>query len=100
MGKEDVIFLSYKAEKDNATCSNIDGPRDYTEWSKWERKEQIYINTYMWNIEKLCRWTYLQSKNRNTNIENKYMDTKRGKKEVGWIGRLELTYMYILLWIK
>ena len=37
----------------------------------------------MWNLEKLYRWTYLQSKNRNTSTENKYIDTKRGKEEVG-----------------
>ena len=50
---------------------------------KSEREKQIYINTCMWNLEKLYRWTYLQSKNRNTSTENKYIDTKRGKEEVG-----------------
>ena len=33
----------------------------------------------MWNLEKWDRGTYLQSRNRDTNIENKYMDIKRGK---------------------
>ena len=51
MGKEDVILLSYKAERDNATCSNIDGPRNYrAKWSKSERERQIsYDSIYMWN---------------------------------------------------
>ena len=32
----------------------------------------------MWNLEKCYRWIYLQSKNRDTDIENKPMDTKEG----------------------
>ena len=47
-----------------------------------ERQKQIsYINTYMWNLEKWCGQTYLQSKNRNTDVENKRMDTMEGR---GW----------------
>ena len=42
----------------------------------------MYINTYMWNLEKLHRLSYLQSRNRETDIENKFMDTKG--KEVRW----------------
>ena len=30
----------------------------------------------MWNIEKWYRWSYLQSRNRDTDVENKRMDTK------------------------
>ena len=37
------------------------------------------INAYMWNLEKWYRWSYLQSRNRDTEVETKYMDTKRGK---------------------
>ena len=57
------------------------GPRDcHTGWSKSEREKQItYINAYMWNLEKWYRWTYLQSRNRDTDIENKRMDTKGGR---------------------
>ena len=33
----------------------------------------------MWNLEKWYRWTYLQSSNRDTDAENKCMDTKGGK---------------------
>ena len=40
-----------------------------------------YINTYMWNLEKWCRWSYLQSRNRDRQIENKCM-FKKGEKEV------------------
>ena len=30
----------------------------------------------MWNLEKWYRLTYLQSRNRDTRVENKLMDTK------------------------
>ena len=30
----------------------------------------------MWDLEKCYRWSYLQSRNRDTDIENKSMDTK------------------------
>ena len=35
----------------------------------------------MWTLEKWCRGTYLQSRNRDTDIENKCMDTKQGKED-------------------
>ena len=49
------------------------GPRVcYTECSKSEREKQIsYINTYMGNLEKWYRWTYLQGRNRDADIENR-----------------------------
>ena len=34
------------------------------------------MNAPMWNLEKWYRWIYLQSRNRDTGIENKRMDTK------------------------
>ena len=43
---------------------------------KSEREKQICIDVYMWDIEKWSRWTYLQSRNRDTDIENKHMDTE------------------------
>ena len=30
----------------------------------------------MWNLEKWYRWTGLQGRNRDTDVENKSMDTK------------------------
>ena len=49
----------------------------------WE-KQTLYINTSMWNLEEWYRWSYLQ--NRNTEIENKHMDTKEGKGEWDELG--------------
>ena len=48
----------------------------YTEWSKSEREKQIsYINAYIWNVERWYWWTYLQSSNGDTDIENRFGDT-------------------------
>ena len=84
MDKEDVvhiyngILLSHRKEWSWVICRDMDGPREcHTEWSKSEREKQIsYNNAYMWNLEKWHRWSYLQSRNRDTDIENKCMDTK------------------------
>ena len=53
----------------------------------------FYMNAYMWNLEKQYRWPYLQSRNREADIENKYMDTK-GERGVEGIGRLGLTLIH------
>ena len=41
-----------------------------------EIQKQIYTNAYMWDLEKRQRSFYLQIRNRDTNVENKHMDTK------------------------
>ena len=36
-----------------------------------EKEKQIsYINAYMWNLEKWCTRTYLQGRNRDTDVGN------------------------------
>ena len=61
---------------------------------KSEREKQIlYINQCMWNLEKWYRWSYLQSRNRDTVVEIKHMDTKR-KGGVGGLGRLGSTHIH------
>ena len=112
MDKEDVvhicngILLSHKKERNWVICWDVDGSRDcHTEWSKSEREIQIsYINAYMWNLEKWYRWTGLQGRNWDTDVENKRMDTKWRKRQgrggggvTNWaIG----TDMYTLICIK
>ena len=39
-------------------------------------------NTYTWNLEKWYRWTYFQGRIRNTDIENRLVDTVWGRR--GW----------------
>ena len=45
---------THKKQRNNAICSNMDGPRDYrTKWSKLDRERQIsYDIAYMWNLKK------------------------------------------------
>ena len=66
--------MEYQPEKEwnSAICKDIDGPRDCCiKWSMSEREKQISFNiTYMWNLEKCYRWTYSQSKNRDTDVEH------------------------------
>ena len=83
MDKEDVVhvynemLLSHYKEWNNAICSNMDGPGDYhTKWSKSDRERQIYDVAYVRNLKKRCKWTYLQNRNRLTNLENKLMLTR------------------------
>ena len=48
----------------------------------------------MWNLEQWYRCSYLQTRNRDTDVENKFMNTKGGKQVVGWTGKLVLTSMH------
>ena len=69
-----------------AIYSNVDGPKDCnTQWSKSE-KQILYNNACMWNLEKWCRQSYLQSWNRHADVENKCKDTKgeRGTGGMTW----------------
>ena len=36
------------------------------------------IKKYIWNQEKWCRWSYLQNRNRDMDLENKHMHSKEG----------------------
>ena len=58
----------------------MDGPRDcHTEWSKSDRERQIsYDIAYIWNLKKWYKRTYLQSRNRVTDVE-KILWLPRGK---------------------
>ena len=89
------ILLSHKKEQNWVICRDMDGHSDcHTEWSKSEREKEIsYINAYMWNLEKWYRWFYLQSRCKDTDVENKCMDTKE-EGGMGEIGRLGLTYIH------
>ena len=57
----------------------MDVPRDgqYRVKLVRRRKQMLYINTYMWSLKKNWhRQSYLQSRNKGTDVENKCMDTK------------------------
>ena len=80
-------------------CSCLENPRgreslvgcrlwDHTVRHDWS---DLAISANMCKLEKWCRWTYLQNRNRDTDIENKRIDTK-GETGVRWLGRLGRTY--------
>ena len=84
--------VSFKAVRDdrkeerraNKTWEELDGPRrDHTQWSKSDSERQIYDITYMWNLYKLYKWTYLQNRNKLIDLENKLMVTKGDSERVG-----------------
>ena len=68
----------------------MDRPRDHhAEWNKSERGKHIIYNECVWNLERWYRWSYLQSRSRDADVENKRMDTKR---KGGGAGSLGLTH--------
>ena len=67
----------------------------HKQWRQSERSKQIsYINVRTWNLEKWYGWTYLQSGSRDTDVENKHVDSKGRKGRMGETGRWRLTYTY------
>ena len=94
--KVSCSLLSFSAPKKKwnwVICRDVDGPRIcHTEWSKSEREKQIlYINAYIWNLEKWYRWTYLQGRNRNADIENGCVDTgEEGEGGMNWEIRFDI----------
>ena len=96
----DGMLLSHKKEWNWVICRNVDGLNDcHTQWSKLERKKKVsYINAYMWNLEKY-RWPHLQSRSRDTDVENKYMDIMQesGGSGRGWETEIDI---YTLLKVR
>ena len=66
------ILLSHKKERIWVGWTEVDEPRVYyTEWSKSEREKQILsLCVCVWNLEKWHSWTYLQGRNRDTDVES------------------------------
>ena len=71
------LLLSHKKKWNNAFCSDMVEPRDdHTKWNVSQRKTNMIL--FIWEIFKnATKWTYLQSRNRPTDIKNKFMVTKR-----------------------
>ena len=90
------IFLSHRKEWNCAICRERDGPRDKSR--KSEREKQVSsINAYMWNLEKWYICIYLQSRDRDTDTENRRMDPTGGGR-VGWTGRVGVKHTQYHVW--
>ena len=94
------VLLSHKKDLIWVSSSEVDEPKAYcTEWSKSEReKQKAYINAYIWNLEKLYWWTYLQGRNRDAVIEKRLIDTVKRKERVGRTERVALKYIRYHMW--
>ena len=83
----------------------MDGLRDcHTEWSKAEREKQIlYINAYMWSLEKWYRWTGFQGRNRDKTCREQMYGHQGGKVGAGGGGGMNWEIgidIYTLICIK
>ena len=94
------ILLSYKKECIWVNSNEVDEPRaDYTDWSRSERKRQImYINIYIWTLERWYWWSYIQSSKGDTDVKNRLLNSA-GESEGGmtWENSIET---YILPYVK
>ena len=85
----------YSAVKRNELESLVVMWMDLESVKKSKREKQtLYINSYAWNIERWYRWACLQARNRDTDIENKYVDTGGKGKKVRWTRRVWLRYIH------
>ena len=86
MDKEDVIHIynrvsfSHLKEWNNIICSNMNGPGDnHTKWSKSDRERHLLHDiSYMQDLKKWYKWSYLQERNRLTDLANEFV-TAGGK---------------------
>ena len=91
------LTLRHKKGRICASSSEVDEHRaSYTEWSKPGRTKQIlYLNAYIWNLEKGYWRAYLQDRNRDTNIEKGLVDTvRKGEGKPNWESSSSSTDMY------
>ena len=95
------ILLSHKKEHIRVSASEVDEPRAYyAEWRKTERERlTLYINTYIWDLERWNWWIYLQGSNGDADIENRLVDTGReGEGGMNWESSIETyTWPYVKL---
>ena len=54
-------------------CRKIFG---LTIWLANRERQMSYDIAYMWNLKKWYKWSYLQNRNRVTDVENKFMVTR------------------------
>ena len=88
-------LLSYKKECIWVSPNEVDEPRAYyAERIKSERERQIlYINTWVWNLERWHWWTHLQGNNGDADIENRLVETVEEREDgLNWDNSME-TYI-------
>ena len=78
----------------NVIFSNMNWPRGYhTKWSKPDKDKCHTISLISGILKKWHKWTYIQNRNRPTDIENKLTVQKGGVGEK-YIRKLGLMYIH------
>ena len=75
--KKEPIWVSYNEVNESIAY--------YTEWSMSER-QILYINAYIWHLERRYWWTDLQGSNGDRNIEKRLWTWGGGKESMGSMG--------------
>ena len=101
MDQDDMVHIhhkkEHKKEQNNAIFSNMDATRDsYTKWSKSEKERQTscditYMGSKVWH-----KGTYLQNRNRLTDIKNGLVVATGEGGESGMDGVWELDANYYI----
>ena len=71
------ILLSSERKHIWVSSNEVDEPGGYyTEWSKSERERQmLYINAYIWNLERWYCPSYMQVSKGGTDVKNRLSDS-------------------------
>ena len=77
-------------EQSNAICSNMDATGEHhTKWSKSEKRQITWYHLHVKSRIQL-KWAYLQSRNRPTNIEERFVVAKGRQEEERRTGNFRL----------
>ena len=76
----------------------MDEPKAYLQREVIREKQILYINTYIWNLERCYWWNYLQGSNGNEDMEIRLVDTLEEEEGgINWESSMET---YILPYVK
>ena len=89
-----VHFLFYIAMSKHFLASEVNVEPVIQRKVIRRRKTNLYINIYVWNLEKWYWWTYLQGRNADMRM---YLWTQGRKESVGQIDRGTLSYIYTII---
>ena len=69
------VLLSYKNEHIWVSSNEADETEALYRLKKAEREIPIlYINAYIWNLERWLWWSYMQGSKRDTDVKNRLLD--------------------------
>ena len=64
-----------------------------------KEKPILYINVYIWNLERWWLWPYMRDSKRDTEIKNNCW-TLWERVRMGWFGRIALKHVYYHMWTR